>query len=348
MYKKTVQTVLILALSMVFLWFFFRCLLPVCLPFLLGTALALLAEPAVNWLFQKCRLKRTAATAIGVSAVFLLIATLLTLLSSVLLRQLGQLEGFWPQLETGLTQAVEGLRQWLQALAPRMPAGIHRLLDRLTQDLLSDGSALLSNLAARLPQVATGLLGNLSEGLFGLITGILSGYMLSARLPRLRQWLKSKLPPQWTETCLTAVQGLKKTLGGWLMAELKLALVAFGLLLIGLWLLRIRHSLTLAALITLVDAFPILGVGTVLLPWGILCLARSDRLLGFGLLGLYGVIWLTRSVLEPRLLGKGLGLDPLVTLLCIYGGFRLWGLGGMLLVPILAMIFSQMLRKFRR
>ena len=134
---------------------------------------------------------------------------------------------------------------------------------------------------------------------------------------------------------------IKKALGGWILAELKLALVAFVLLLIGFWILGLEHILALAALITLVDAFPVLGVGTVLLPWSTLRLIQGDQALGFGLLGLYAAIWLIRSVLEPKLVGKELGLDPLLTLLCLYAGFRLWGFSGMLLSPIIAIAVSQ-------
>lgn len=348
MYKKLTQAALILALSMVLLWLSITYLLPVSLPFLLGTALALLAEPAVRLLRDRMKLHRTAATAIGVTAIFLLSATLITLLLTVLMRQLSQLSSFFPQLEQTLRQAVSALRQWLTDLAPRMPESIHALIDHLAEDILSDSSTLFSGLLSRLPQIATGLVGNLSEWLFGLLTGIISGYMISLRLPKLRQWLHARIPEQWRSQYLPAVKGLKKTLGGWILAELKLAGIAFLLLLAGLSLLQIEHSLMLSVLITLVDAFPVLGVGTVLIPWSILRLIQQDYALGLGLLALYAVIWLVRSVLEPKLLGKELGLDPLVTLVCIYAGFRLWGLGGMLLAPILAMAITQIGKRLER
>ena len=348
MYKKLPQTALVLALSMVFLWITFSYLLPISLPFLLGGALALLAEPVVRLLSQRFGWKPAAASSIGVSGICLLSATILTLLTTFFMRQLRQLTTLWPQLEATFTHSVDAFRQWLSRIAPRMPNSIHTLLDQLSEDLLSGSDAFLSGFLSRLPQMATGVLGNLSELLFGLITGIISGYMISIRLPRFRQYFREKLPPQWQQAYLPGMRNLKKALAGWVLAELKLALVAFVLLLAGFFLLRLEHSLMLAVLITLVDAFPVLGVGTVLLPWSILRLIQGDQVLGFGLLGLYAVIWLIRSVLEPKLLGKGLGLDSLVTLLCIYAGFRLWGISGMLLAPIVAMAVSQVVRKTER
>jgi sporulation integral membrane protein YtvI len=348
MYKKLTQAALIMALSFVFLWLIITYLLPVSLPFLLGAALALLAEPAVRLLSERLKLRRSAATAIGVTAVFVLSAAVITLLISFLMRQLSHIVDLWPQLEQSLAQAVTAFRRWLLDLAPRMPESIHALIDHLAEDILSDSSALFSGLVSRLPQIATGLVGNLSEWLFGLLTGIISGYMISLRLTRLRQWFRSRLPERWRSQYLPAVTGLKKALGGWILAELKLAAIAFFLLLAGLSLLRVEHVLLLATLITLVDAFPVLGVGTVLVPWSIFRLIQDDYVLGLGLLALYAVIWLVRSILEPKLLGKELGLDPLVTLICIYAGFRLWGLGGMLLAPILAMAITQISKRIER
>lgn len=345
MYKKITHAALLLALSAMLVWLAFTVFLPICLPFLLGIGLALLAEPAVVLLSQRCHWKRAASTAVGVSAVLALSIAALTLLATIFMRQLTQLGNIWPRLEAAFLQAVESLRQWLLALAPRMPASLHRFIDQLAQDLLSDSGKFLSGLMSKLPQLATGLLGDLSQWLFGLITGIISSYMFSIRLPLLRQWLHRRLPQRWQQEYLPAIKSLKKALGGWIWAEIKLAAVAFVLLWIGFMLLRMEHSLLLAALITLVDAFPVLGVGTVLVPWSLLRLIQGDPATGFGLLGLYAVIWLIRSVLEPKLIGKELGLDPLVTLLCIYGGLKLWGIGGMLLAPIFAMAVSQVLRR---
>ena len=95
----------------------------------------------------------------------------------------------------------------------------------------------------------------------------------------------------------------------------------------------------------LVDAFPILGTGAILVPWSILSFLQGDTLPAFGLLGLYAAAALVRSILEPRFLGKHLGLDPLVTLMALYAGYRLWGILGMILAPMLAVAATQLLTK---
>ena len=78
-----------------------------------------------------------------------------------------------------------------------------------------------------------------------------------------------------------------------------------------------------------------------LLPWSLLCLLQQDTPRAIGLASTYLVVTLTRSMLEPKFLGRHLGLDPLVTLMALYIGFRLWGIGGMILAPILTVITLQ-------
>ena len=93
----------------------------------------------------------------------------------------------------------------------------------------------------------------------------------------------------------------------------------------------------------LVDAFPVLGTGTVLIPWALVCFIQGEGARAVGLLGLYAVAALTRSAMEPKLLGQHLGLDPLTTLLALYAGYRFWGLPGMLLSPLLAVMVRSLL-----
>ena len=325
------------------IWITGRFLLPIALPFLLGLWLALGAEPVVRLLHQKLHLPRWAATALSVTAVFLLTVTVLTLLVGLLMRQLTRLQDVLPQLEAAITQALAGLRQWLTSL----PGSLGDILSKALEGS-ENGGQLTENLLQDLPGLLANLVSRLSSGLFGLLTGIISGYMISCRLPQLRAACAEILPECWHSRYLPALKGMRKALGGWLFAQVKLAAVAFVLLLVGFWILSIENSLLLAALVTLVDAFPVLGVGTVLLPWSLIWLAQGQIPQGLGLLALYAVIWLTRSVLEPKLVGKGLGLDPLLTLVSIYAGWRLFGIPGMLLAPIFTMAAVHLWKALKR
>ena len=92
------------------------------------------------------------------------------------------------------------------------------------------------------------------------------------------------------------------------------------------------------SMIALVDILPVLGVGTVLVPWGLLELLRGETGTGTGLLVLCAVMMLARQLLEPRIVGKSIGLHPLATLFAAYAGLQLFGLAGMLLGPAVALL----------
>ena len=323
-------------IGLIFLKYWF----PIVLPFFLGSLLALGAEPMVRRRHQNRQLPRWAASFTGVTVFFLLMLSVLALVVSVLVRQLSQLSGLVAHLTDAVGRGLQALEAWLLELSTRLPDSLENAATIGVQRLFSDSSNLLDQAVSRVPQMATGLLSALSQGAFVTFTAILSAYMISARLPKLKQFIQEKLPQFQPDRIRNSVKGLRHAMLGWLSAQGKLMGLTFLLLCGGFFLLKTGNVLLLAALVTLVDAFPILGTGTVLIPWSIVCLLQGDTARGIGLLAVYAVVWLVRSILEPRLVGKELGLDPLVTLFSVYAGLRLLGIGGMVIAPFAAMVVT--------
>ena len=116
-------------------------------------------------------------------------------------------------------------------------------------------------------------------------------------------------------------------------------LITFIELAIGLTVFKINNSVMLSLLISVLDIFPVLGVGTVLIPWGIICLFTGKVLLGIELLILYIIITVIRNIIEPKFVGNDLGLHPLATLVAMIVGLRLFGIVGMLGIPLITAFF---------
>ena len=318
------------------LWLVLRYLFPLFLPFLVGTGLALGAEPIVSFLCKQLRLPRGISALVGVSIAFSMVALVLLILAALLVQELGSLAGILPDLANMIRLGLNSLEDWLLELAARAPDGVEPLLTQGVLELFSGGSALLDRVTAWVLNLATNILGRLPGGALGLGTAILSAFMISAKLPRIRDWLGRILPAAWKARYLPALRGIRKSLAGWLKAQIRLAGITFVIVILGFFLLRIPYAPLWAALVALVDAIPMLGTGTALVPWALVSLLQGDRIRAVGLLAIYAVAALTRSVLEPRLVGRQLGLDPLITLVALYLGFRLWGVAGMLLSPMIA------------
>lgn len=318
-------------------------LLPLFLPFLLGAGLALAAEPIVRFTNSKLRIPRPVAAGIGVSMAFSFIALVIMALFAFAVRELRTLAETLPDLEDAVLSGMDSLSGWLLSLASNAPAGLSNLLTGHVTDFFSGGAALIERVMGWLLNLASGLLSRVPGSALLIGTAIISSFMISAKLPKLRALFRSRFPREKLRPILDTLSRLKSAIGGWLKAQLKLSGVTFLLCTAGLLLLRVSHAPLWAGLIALVDTFPILGVGTALIPWSLVAFLQGDRFLAFGLLGLYAACAVTRSVLEPRLVGRQLGLDPLVTLIALYSGYRLWGLAGMILAPMLAVTVTQII-----
>ena len=335
MYRRTAYRIALLIGGFLAVWLFFRFLLPLALPFGLGLLLALAAEPAVQ-LGTRLRLPRWASAGVGVTMTLLLLIVLVGILGAAIVKELGVLAGRLPDLQETATETAHRVQTLLQSAADRAPEGVRPLMTGAVKRLFSSGTEIVEQATVGLPGAISAFLSRVPDGALGIGTGILSAFMLSARLPKLKTALSEKLPDGVKTKLLPPLKRAKTALWGWLKAQMKLSGITFCVVTAGFLLLRIPYAPVWAALVALVDAVPLLGTGIILLPWALICLLRRQHLMSVGLLLTYGAAFLTRTVLEPRLVGRHLGLDPLVTLMCLYLGYRFWGVLGMLLAPMLA------------
>ncbi len=127
------------------------------------------------------------------------------------------------------------------------------------------------------------------------------------------------------------VSGVKK----FAKAYLSLLGITFVLLSIGFWIIGVEYPLLFALLTSLVDILPILGLGTVLLPWAALLFVMGETLKAVSMLVLFALMYAIRQVLEPKFVGNAAGVHPLIALFSVYLGFKVSGVGGMIIAPLL-------------
>lgn len=312
-------------------WLGLRLVLPLMYPFLLGTLLALGAERAADFLERRLRLPRFLAAGLAVGALVAGLGGLMLLLAALAVSQLGGLCQALPSIAATVRSGLELLENRLLSLGSGLP-GYRQAIT----GLFSDGEELITRVGRLVLGRAGAILTRLPGQTLSLGTALLSGFMICAKLPSIRTRLRARRADPRLEALQKALGKLKNTGKLYLCSQLKLMGVTFCLLFAGFSLLRVGYPLLIALLVTLVDALPVLGTGSVLIPWALVCFLEGSAARALGLLGLYATAALTRSVLEPKLVGSHLGLDPLVTLMAMYCGLRLWGLGGMLLLPMLA------------
>ena len=339
------RKVLVLTGSLILIWISVQFFLPLCFPLLIGALLALAAEPMVTFLTHFGHFRRGAATALGVTAALFFVVLLLAFLFALAVREAAQLARVLPDLESAVNGGLSALSEWTLRIVSRLPPGIRDILDRGFRDFFSGSSRLLDEIVSFIFSLAGSVLSQVPDSALVIGTAVISAYMISVRLPNMRKWIRSRIPRERIEKIRNGFSRFRASAAGWLKAQLKLMGITWVILVLGFVLLKIPYAPLWAAAVSLVDAFPILGTGTVLLPWALVSLISGSGVTALGLLGIYVVISLSRSVLEPKLLGNYLGLDPLVTLGALYAGYKLWGFGGMLLSPLLAAVLVQLIRE---
>ena len=158
--------------------------------------------------------------------------------------------------------------------------------------------------------------------------------------------IEHHLPKIWVKKIRIHLKGLVESLGGYLKAQAGLVLVSFIISLIGLYILKftkfnVEYPLLMALFIGFVDALPILGSGSVMIPWAILSSINGDINLGIAIIVLLIIMSIARQVLEPKLVSKNIGIHPIFTLIAMYTGFKIIGIIGLLIGPIVLIIFKN-------
>ena len=193
----------------------------------------------------------------------------------------------------------------------------------------------------RLPQLVGALFGRLPGILLFVCVTLIASVYFALDLEKINGAVLSLFPPKWADRLKRIKAGMMKTGFAYLRAYLLLMGLTFVMLLVAFWLAPIPYALLLSFLFALVDVLPVLGVGTMLVPWGLFCLLFGQTGRGVILLVLYAVILVVRQFAEPKIVGARLGIPPLMTLVYLYAGVVIFGFWGILLGPILGALLHS-------
>lgn len=338
---STKKTIIILV-AVAGVWVFWRWALPVLMPFLLGFLIAALIEKPVKWIMKRAHMPRWAASLSMTLAILGVLAGLIYILVSRIVYETGRLLRQLPELMTKLPVMSKDINLKLEAVVTAAPVEFQDFLRSSIDNMLSEGLNIPSELYTWLGNFITGFVGALPAiALFGIAL-TLSVYMLSSDYPGVAQFIMRQIPQKWRGRALQIGQNFMPTLGKWLKAQGILIAMNAGLAFIGFMLLRVEYTMIMVGVIAVVDALPIVGSGFVLVPWAAFCLINGNTGMGVGLLILFLVLSLVRTVSEPRVVGAQIGLHPLASLLAIYAGYKVMGVWGMILFPFLAIFAVQL------
>lgn len=308
-------------------------------PFLAAWLTALLLDGAAGALCKKTGLPRLAVSVFLALIILTLLAAALFFIGkriySETLELLGTLTGDDSILldEKGLKIDALLTRFGLK-LPDHLREYVAKYVNKTAGELISKLTASAGNFAAALP-----------ERLVSLFVYLMSTCLILSDLDRFENGLASFLPNTFLNTFSKKLvmlrKGIVRCVGRYARAYLLILVMTFGELFIAFSILRIDFAMLIAAIIAFVDLLPALGVGTVLVPWAVVMFLVGRRTVALGLAVTAAVIFVIRQISEPHIVGAGLGLSPLLTLFSAFVGYRLCGLVGIILSPIVAIALKD-------
>lgn len=335
-YVRFFISVAYISLIVVLIWLIIKYLLIYFLPFILGFLFSRIISPLIKLLKRKFKMSEKFTSLVLTVLLLLCIIFILYLLISKIAGEIGPLSkqiafsisGLMDKLDVQL----ERLSFYFKDLFPDLKQNITSFISNLPSTLDISGTVLpgIAKTASFMPNV-----------LLFIIATAVSTYFISSDYDNIKSFMLRALKPSTYEKIIRTKKLLFSSLFGWLRAQLILGSINFCVLTFGFLILRIQYALLLALCIALIDMLPVLGCGTVLIPWSVICIINGDYKKAIGIAVVYGATGIMRNSLESKIVGKQIGLHPLVTLMSIYVGFMLFGILGMFLVPVAVLVLVQ-------
>ena len=312
-------------------------------PFLCALVLAWVLNPAVRWLQRKTGLSRKALSMVLVALVFAVIGGVLFGLGWVAVDQVRLLfenrQSLLDGLLDGLTGVVNSVGGWLEGLGGVVPQGVLTTSEDLMDALIEwarglDYDRWLAEMAGQAPSMVT----NASSFAVALVVFMMGSYFITGDYPRLRFELTDRVPMVARDFCRSVKNIFMSAFGGYVKSQLILSAGVFMILTIGFLLMRQPYGLLLAFGLAVLDFIPIIGSGTMMVPWAVVDMVLGNYGEAAALMSIWGVIALFRRFAEPKILGDQTGLSPILSLVGIYVGMKLGGVLGMVVGPLLLLV----------
>ncbi len=323
----------------------FRYLLKLLMPFVIAMLVAWLLRPICRW-YRKKNLRGQLYTALVVATVLLfyliiggLVILILINVGANIAQRLSGLPALYTQtIEPGLSGLYASAEELVSRIDPRLEAVVNRVMPELISSLGSAVSRFSVTAVTRLTSLAT----SIPSALLSAAICIISTIFMATTFESIIRFMKKNLPEKVTETAGYVVKSFRNVIMKYGISYLIIMLMTFGEIAVGLLIIGKPRALLIAALIAIFDIFPIVGAGLILLPWTVITFIQGKVLQGIGMAILYVVIIIVRQIMEPRIVGRQVGLPPLITLACMFVGTSLFGGLGLFGLPILAAILTNL------
>lgn len=319
-------------------------LLHLFLPFVLGYVFSLLVNPLASLLEKRFKLPRNVA---AVLVILVCVGVVGGILTSIIFKIVDEIRSIYeslPAIKVNIVSAWEEISDRFSNIYNAMPSAVQEMFDELGKNF----TASLSGIAEMEYTPIFKSAGNIAKSVPGIfvssIVFLLSSFFMISDAQTVRNAISHTLPKRIQTKFERMKVEIRRYIGGYVKAQIIIMSFAFVILFIGLNILDIEYSFLIALGTAFLDALPFFGSGAVLLTWAAISFLTSEFGRGIGLVIIYLCVIFTRQMIEPKIVSQKIGMNPILTLMAMYVGYRLFSIGGMILGPILLMLFISFKR----
>lgn len=312
-------------------------LLPALLPFIIAAILAIIIDPIIEFLEHKLKIPRGLAAAITMLSLFGLILLIIAIATTQIIAELQKLLWILPQYFNTANKDINTIIAQIENLYANLPKNITNIIQNNIGNIVNT----LYGMSKAAINYLINLFSNIPHMFMISMITLIATFFMSKDKNIIVPFLLKQIPKNWADNSHSIKTDLFKTLFGFLRAELTIMLLTFIECSVGLLIIGFDYAFLIGLAVSIVDALPILGSGSVLVPWAlILIFVYHNVKIGIYLLILYAIIIILRQLLEPHIVGTSIGLHPLATLLSMYLGLYFMGFIGLFLGPALVIIIK--------
>lgn len=348
-YKKITFIGISVAILVLIGYLFLKYALDIFLPFIIAFLIVAMARPIINKIANHTKISKPIVSIFVLSMLLVFSALVLGVILTITIEQVGNIaEG----IIEGLSREenfVLVIFNSIDKLTERLPflnnlLGSEESVYNLVIEMLLDGA---KSLSARLTNYLAKMITALPSIVVTLIVFTLALFYFAKDYDKIGNRIIKLLPKRAGNIALIFKNDVLLVVSKYLKSYLILLLITFAELISGFLILGIDNSFVLALIIAIVDMLPILGAGTVLVPWSAIMLILGNYKLAIGLFVLAGITYFSRQFLEPKILSDQMNVHPLITLLFMYAGLKIAGFIGLIAAPVVAFIIKITLSRMK-
>lgn len=346
-YKRIMVICFYILLGVLGLYLFshylFKWLWPIIFAAIIGTVL----QPVIRFLEKKLKFPHRLASILTVLVLYIGVGYLLGAVVYKLVTELSVLASSIPGYVSKLNINLGNIEEYFKSMFAKMPiVGSSELFDivwsNISSSIVSMVSGISSSIITSLPSFLTSVAQLVPSLLLAIIIMIVSSVYFATDYEKIKSFFGYQMSPAAKEKIKSARDHLFTTIVKYIRAYLLVMLITCVELYLGFSIIGQSYALILAIAVSIIDVLPVLGTGTVLIPWGIISILTGSTWKGIAIILLYIVVTVIRQIVEPKIVGQYIGLYPLITLVAMYAGLRIFGIVGMFLFPITIIILKEL------